>query len=1572
MASISMEVVLSDKASPELDKIAKACGITVDKFKEYVKQVVEVQKMLEPHSKEVQKAFKIAQSEAEKAQKAIEKENLRVAKEIEKAQKELAKENLKTIKEAEREFKRVEKEKLNEARKSAKEAEMLAKNIEKENLKALKSTEKATKEMNKKLKDSFKDIEKIAKRTFITLGGIAGYSLKGFADYEYSIKKIQTISKDIYEKISSKVRKMAYETGISSKELAQTLYDAVQVIQDDPNKYTFMETVSKLAKAGFAESSDAVNLLTSTMLSYGYAVKDAELLSSKFLVAQTRGNTTIKQLSDSLGTVMPMANQVNLSFEEMLATITTMTLGGIKTDQATTFLNNMLKELAKADTEVSKTFTKINNGIDFKNFLTMGGTVLEAIIKLEEEAKKGNKSLVDMFGNIRSTLGAGTLSNLAEPFKDILKSISETTREHLNENFKGINNDTKSNLGRLKETLSQFSKEIGNRVATDLSDFLNLTKDIPFDEMFKKERIDDIYATGKAIFYVVGSIEALAYAFRAGAILTSVKTVITALVSANPILAGISATVGGLVYLYNSLKSDDERSKKSLESLREANSEWENRKALLEAVKKDLESGIINPDLLVVSKDFEDLKGKLEEAKRMLEEAPNTEDFEKVLATLLNEVNKLNDELNKMDGKEINIKINLDGSEIGNALSETVGVAGINAIKVGEIYRNFNNKVYKDISSLSSAIGEAKKLGAGDITLDIMKKGLKNLVSNSSNTSKKSKGSKSSSDPFKELISELGAKIKFELSIDDKIAKLEEAKGRFKKHIDEINVAITNFKIDELGRKISEALEGVSLESHKYSKDETIAKYEKAKSYYLEKKALTKNKEEVEKIEKEIEKIDFSIFKQNFNSLVDGIKEKVDDLKKNKNINRKEKQKEINEIKANIANAQTYLNENKDKVTAGDTEEANKVIKDLGKNINDVEEGVKGSGKDIVDAISNLSSAFNNLGSITGSKTIAGIGGTLSSISNIGSAMKGIKDAGGIGTISGIFSKSGFVSGATSLGALAGGVVAGIGLVSTIGSIFGSSGKKKAAKIDANNKENENRYQEQVKAMQQLTEALRQNSERIKSFSDRMLSDISKNPTLKSILGGEHNFTAIYEAMLQGKHFNDIDAIEKGSKKYRSGFRKKRKDTFTAVKIGEADLLKYLGFDKTELDLFTDDEMRQLKGAIQNIGHEDLKKATKRNLTQSTIEEWKAQINEFVAQIDYLEKEKKELFRGSTLESFIGVEYKAEKELIAEYTEQFKQLGLVGEQYSETIKEMAKNNQVFITSMQDVRASTIDGLSDGTGGFLSSMKGYFEKIFKNATSVIYDVMFSEYDSYFNEVYKNISEKLVDIKRTGKINFNNLFDDVDFNQLKLAEITEIEAKKSLDTLKSELVNSGVDISLINKILPKSDFNDRINELKNALSNAMNTGLTDKSFFSFTKTLGESLYESMKSSLVKAFSESSLYQGMIQKFIKAENFQTKLESAKSFKEVFSISEEILKKFGYELEASGYGGFDAINKVNTQDNQLGHAYYQDKEKEINLTFNFTYQGDIYGFDEYENKSRKMWQGFMKEWQKLPVAQR
>lgn len=623
-----------------------------------------------------------------------------------------------------------------------------------------------------------------------------------------------------------------------------------------------------------------------------------------------------------------------------------------------------------------------------------------------------------------------------------------------------------------------------------------------------------------------------------------------------------------------------------------------------------------------------------------------------------------------------------------------------------------------------------------------------------------------------------------------------------------------------------------------------------------------------------------------------------------------------------------------------------------------------------LDSINSLASSFSQLGQVTGSKSIENIGGILSNIFNIGTSFNNLGD---IKSIAKIFSGGlgNFTAGMNSLSSLVGIATGGLGIVKSLGSVIGfGKGKNKAAEIDNRNRENENRYQDQIKAMETLTEALKKNADYVKNFTDRILTEAAKNPTLSFLSNSNRNIDLFQQAMLNGKHFSDISALEKGSTRYSRGFgrRKKSKDTYTAVSVGEAQLLKYLGFDKTELDAFTDNEMRQLSNALKNVSHNDLVKATGRNLTQSNLDEWKKQISEFVSQLDLLQKEKKDLFRGSTLESFTGIDYSSEKKLIQEYTEQFKQMGLVGEQYNSTIKEMARNNQVLVTAMQDVRAQTIEGLASGNGGFVTSMKSYFEKIFKNASSVAYDVAFSDLDRYFNDEFKKISEKLVNIKKTGKLNFNDLLAGVDFSKLKLAESIETQAKKSIDTIKQFLLSRGIDISIINKILPNSDFNDKLNDMKNALSNAMNEAQKEKKFDSFTKSLGESLYESTKAGLIKAFSESSVYQGLISKFVNTKDMKAEIEKAGTFEGAFNIIKNKLKDFGYRLESNGLGGFDAINNKDTANNQLGNAYYQDKSSNIEIKVTNNFYEKVYGVDDLDGRILKGVNKGIELWTKKP----
>lgn len=778
---------------------------------------------------------------------------------------------------------------------------------------------------------------------------------------------------------------------------------------------------------------------------------------------------------------------------------------------------------------------------------------------------------------------------------------------------------------------------------------------------------------------------------------------------------------------------------------------------------------------------------------------------------------------------------------------------------------------------------------------------------------------------------------------------LEQSKKKSKKQHDskEERYTYQNYRKDLQNQKIFNDIVGTKELEQLKSKISTIQSYMRG--------AIEKgNKELLNRLQQDFKETTFEINNIKVGEIIDKYTKESEKNSEIKDTTAKDKA-DLKNITQTIAELEKL-----------DDEQASLKLEELKKNKDFLDKKIRQEEEEIrkkqeyndklnvtINALNTAANGFSQLASATGSKTIGGFANILGSAASIGSAMK---DWGGLSSITGMFSASGSVSaGMASLGAAAGIAAAGIGIAATVGSFLGRKGKKKAAKIDAENKENEEAYKKQISAIQQLTQAIEKYSERIKTFADRVLVDISKNPTLKYIAGGQRNFDLIHDSMISGKHFADITALEKGSKKYRSGFRKKRKSTYTKVDISEAELLKYLGFDKTELDAFTDAEMKQLDKVLDKVNHETLRRATGRNLTESSIEEWKKQVHAFTKQLEFLEKEKADLFRGSTLESFSGMEFRTEKELIKEYTEQFKELGLEGEKYTETIKEMAKNNQVLVTSMLDVRSNAIEGLATGNGGFLTAAKSYFEKIYKNASSVAYDVTFSDIDSYMSEMFKTISDKLLDVKKSGKLDFSNLLSDFDFAKFKNLELSEKEIKKSLDTIKRQLLDSGVDLSIINKLLPQSDFNNRLNDLTTSLSAAMSAGLETHKYESFTETLGKSLYDSTKNGLVKAFSESALYQGMIEKFIDTEDLRSKLEKAGNFKEAFNLTENIMKKFGYEMEANGFGGFDAISNLAKEEKKLGNAYYQDKASNMEIHVTNHFHDIVYGVQDLESKINK-----------------
>lgn len=633
-------------------------------------------------------------------------------------------------------------------------------------------------------------------------------------------------------------------------------------------------------------------------------------------------------------------------------------------------------------------------------------------------------------------------------------------------------------------------------------------------------------------------------------------------------------------------------------------------------------------------------------------------------------------------------------------------------------------------------------------------------------------------------------------------------------------------------------------------------------------------------------------------------------------------------------------------------EEEKKQLKIIEEN-NKLKEKEKTAVKDLINIMGTFGNDMIKLGQQLNSSFIEAIGNITNSVSIIANGMNQYKTSGGLGAITGMFSKGsgmlGLVNGFSSLT----GVMTAVSGIAGIGSLASSalsslSGKDKKKKIEKSNEENKQAFEEATTALLTFTEAIKSNITAINSYSNSMLGFATNNTTLSGIEKVQKNFDHYIEAMVEaGTDFGEVTGLIKSKTSYKSYFRSKSADKYEAQGITEDAILRAVGMDNITIEFMDEKQLNEFAKRLETTGIGDISELLGKNFVKSNFSEWKEGVFEYVAQINKLREEQEELLRNSTLNAFEGIDVSSYKSLIQEYTQMFEDMGLDAEAYKNTIEEMAKNAQVLVTAMQDVRSSFVETLSSGEASdFSSSMSSYFKKILNNAAQITYDVAYSSIDEYMTKEFEKISEKLVDMKKSGVLDFNGFWDDFNFNKILEADRITTDYEKVINDLRTQLESRGFSSSLIDSLLPATEVSERINSIKSMLSNAMSEALDNNSFASFEESLGNSIYESVKDSLIQAFVDSEVYKTYMNQFYNMDDIKEKLSQVTSAQQGFDVMQDYLKDLEYELEKMGLGRGNTTSGNSTDDNSLGNSYYQDSGIEYNITIVQHFSG-VYGFD-------------------------
>lgn len=188
------------------------------------------------------------------------------------------------------------------------------------------------------------DTEKRLKRLGSNIGSVGSSLTKGLtlpivgagaaaiafsADFNKGMANIATLIPENAERVDELkqgLMDLGPEVGKSLSDLTDGLYQTISAFGDTADSVKILEINARAATAGLATTTDAINLTSAVTKGYGDTSAEAvEQASDLALLTVRLGQTTFPELAASIGKVIPLASSLNVTQEELFATMATLT-----------------------------------------------------------------------------------------------------------------------------------------------------------------------------------------------------------------------------------------------------------------------------------------------------------------------------------------------------------------------------------------------------------------------------------------------------------------------------------------------------------------------------------------------------------------------------------------------------------------------------------------------------------------------------------------------------------------------------------------------------------------------------------------------------------------------------------------------------------------------------------------------------------------------------------------------------------------------------------------------------------------------------------------------------------------------------------------------------------------------------------------------------------------------------------------------------------------------------------------------------------------------------------------------
>lgn len=316
----------------------------------------------------------------------------------------------------------------------------------------------------------------------VALGTYAVQAASGFDAAMRNINSIMQLSEDKFVGLSAEVMNFAKTTRAGVVPATEALYEIFSAgITDQTKAMEVWKVSNKVAEAGLSDLTQTTNAMTATMSAYNLTTDQATRVGNVWSQMVKMGVGSLGDFLSNSQKILPLSAAMNISLEDMGATLAFLSQGGGGAAKAETAYAMMLSNMMKPTTAMTDALTKlgVKTGTEL---VAKFGSVSNAVMALRKNvdettfnkmfSKTGLEAALRITGNIEG------MTQATKDFNTALDTATMDAWEQQSKSFAFQWDLMKTSLEAVAITIGQAIMPLITPLVQGFSGFLQQVSDL--------------------------------------------------------------------------------------------------------------------------------------------------------------------------------------------------------------------------------------------------------------------------------------------------------------------------------------------------------------------------------------------------------------------------------------------------------------------------------------------------------------------------------------------------------------------------------------------------------------------------------------------------------------------------------------------------------------------------------------------------------------------------------------------------------------------------------------------------------------------------------------------------------------------------------------------------------------------------------------------------------------------------------------------------------------------------------------------------------------------------------------